>query len=129
VVEGKREVMEFVNEFEGVLQEMNRQGGFERSVLATDQGLPVATYPRPGEGEAATALVALLGQVSAQIRDELQMAPVDEVTIRANDREHLVCRRVDLGDDYVILGVLVPPGTAYRRLTNRAVQQVQELVL
>lgn len=122
-------VGKFVNHFEDVLREMNQEGGFRRSVLATDQGLPVATYPAPADQESATALVALLGQISVQIRSELEMAPLDEVTIRADDRTHLVCRTVDLGDDVLILGVLVPPGGAYRRETNRAVARIRDLVL
>lgn len=120
---------QFVNQFEAVLREMNQAGGYRRSVLATDQGLPVATAPMPVDQESATALVALLGQVSVQVRSELEMAPLDEVALRADDRTHLVCRTVDLGEDYLILGVLVPPGTPYRRETNRAVSRIRELVL
>lgn len=120
---------QFVNQFEAVLREMNQSGGYRRSVLATDQGLPVATAPKPVDQESATALVALLGQVSGQVRSELEMAPLDEVSLRADDRTHLVCRTVDLGEDYLILGVLVPPGTPYRRETNRAISRIRELVL
>lgn len=119
----------FLNRFQQVLMEMNRSGGFERSVLATDEGLPIANAPQLPNGEVDTAMVALLGQVSMQIRGELELAPVDEVTIRANDRVHWVCRTVDLGRDYIILGVLVPPETPYRRETNRAITRIQELIL
>lgn len=125
----EKTVKEFINQFQQVLAEMNRSGGFERSVLATDEGLPIANAPQLPNGEVDTAMVALLGQVSTQIRGELDMAPVDEVTIRANDRVHWVCRTVELGRDYVILGVLVPPETPYRRETNRAINRIQDLVL
>lgn len=122
-------VHQFVNQFERVLREMNQACGFRRSVLATGGGLPVAAYPEPVDQDSATALVALLERVSGQIRNELDMAPVDEIAIRADDQSQLVCRKVDLGEDYLILGVLAPPGTAYRRETSRAIARIRDLVV
>jgi predicted regulator of Ras-like GTPase activity (Roadblock/LC7/MglB family) len=112
--------------FDQILSEMNLEGGFTRSVLATAEGLPIASAPMSPDHELASAMIALLQQVSVEAQDHLGLAPVDEVTIRTEQKAYLVCRRISSGEDWVCLGALVPPGKAYRRATNRAVRRIRE---
>lgn len=114
--------------FSEILEEMNREGGFDRSVLATSEGLPIASSPMQPDQELASAMIAMLQQVGAETQDHLNLAAVDEVTIRTEDRMHLVCRRIQSGSDWICLCALVPPGSYYRRATNRAVRRICEII-
>jgi predicted regulator of Ras-like GTPase activity (Roadblock/LC7/MglB family) len=107
---------------------MNLEGGFVRSVLATSEGLPIASAPMSPDHELASAMIALLQQVSVETQDHLELAPVDEVTIRTEERVHLVCRTIISGDDWICLCALVPPGRVYRRATNRAVRRIKGVI-
>lgn len=114
--------------FSEILDEMNQEGGFNRSVLATSEGLPIASSPMQPDHELASAMIAMLQQVGAETQDHLNLAAVDEVTIRTEDRMHLVCRRIQSGSDWICLCALVPAGCYYRRATNRAVRRISEII-
>lgn len=111
--------------FEETLERINREGNFEASVLATPDGLPIATAPAGYDSDVTAAMVALLKSVAQQTQDHVGMAPLDEVSVRASDHIRLVCRyfRVD-GEDF-ILAVVVPREQRYhRQLTNRAIREL-----
>jgi predicted regulator of Ras-like GTPase activity (Roadblock/LC7/MglB family) len=114
--------------FSEILEEMNRTGGFTRSVLATSEGLPIASSPENPDMELASAMIALLQQVSAETQDHLGMEPIDEVVIRTRDQVHLVCRTINSGTDWLSLCAVVPPGRFYRRVTNRAVRMIRRAI-
>jgi hypothetical protein len=72
--------------------------------------------------------VALLRKVSREAQEQLGMAALDEVTIRSSDRVRLVCRYLAVGGQGLILAALVSPGRYYRRATNRAIRQIEQLL-
>ncbi len=111
-----------------ILEDMNQEGGFSRSVLATSEGLPIASAPMQPDHELASAMIAMLQQVSVETQDYLGLAPVDEVTIRTRENVHLVCRTIPSGEDMVCLCALVPSGGVYRRATNRAVRRIRDMI-
>jgi predicted regulator of Ras-like GTPase activity (Roadblock/LC7/MglB family) len=114
--------------FDEILQEMNANGGFIRSVLATSDGFSIASAPTNPDHELASAMIALLQQVSVETQDNLGLAAVDEVTIRTEDHSYLVCRTISSGADCLSLCALVPPGRSYRRATNSAVRKIQQII-
>jgi predicted regulator of Ras-like GTPase activity (Roadblock/LC7/MglB family) len=114
--------------FSDILEEMNQEGGFDRSVLATSEGLPIASCPMQPDHELASAMIAMLQQVGVETQDNLNLAAVDEVTIRTEDQMHLVCRRIQSGSDWICLCALVPAGAYYRRATNRAVRRISQIL-
>ncbi len=114
--------------FVDILREMNQDGGFTRSVLASSEGLPIASVPVNPDSELASAMVALLQQVSVETQGHLGLAPVDEVTIRTEDKVHLVIRTIVSGDDWLSLCALVPANRSYRRASNRAVRRIREVL-
>jgi predicted regulator of Ras-like GTPase activity (Roadblock/LC7/MglB family) len=109
-----------------ILTEMNDEGGFIRSVLATEDGFSVASAPASLDHELASAMIALLRNISVETQDNLGLEPVDEFTIRTTDHSYLVCRNIQTGGEWLSLCVLVPPGKAYRRATNRAVRRIRK---
>ncbi len=112
--------------FVEILNDMNQEGGFSRSVLATSEGLPIASAPVNPDSELASAMVAMLQQAASETRNQFQLPPIDEFTIRAENKLHLICRMIKIDSDMMILGVVVPPGQLYRRVTNKAITRIRE---
>jgi len=103
------------------------QGGFRAAVLANGEGLPIATVAASQDAEVTSAMVAMLQRVSEEARQRLGMAQVDQVAIRDHDGARLVCRSLRLGEAALLLAVMVPPRTYYRRATNRALRQIRRV--
>lgn len=113
--------------FETILQEINAQGEFVASVLASEDGLPIAAAPTPSPYDADTiaAMVTLVKDFITQAQARIGLAEVDEVSIIVGDRSRLVCRYFTAGAQPFVLTVLAPPHQSYRRLTTRAVREIQ----
>lgn len=111
-----------------ILYEMNADGRFEVVILASQDGLLIATEPANYDSEVTAATVAMLRKVSSETREQLEMASLDEVTIRSDNRARLVCRYLTVGEQGLILVALVPPDRYYRRVTNHAIGQIRRLL-
>lgn len=113
--------------FEQVLQRMNKEGFFVASVLASEDGLPIASAPTtsPYDADTIAAMVALVKDFITQTQTRLRLAEVDEVSIVVNDRSRLVCRYFSAAEQAFVLAVIAPPNQRYRRLTSRAVRDIQ----
>lgn len=114
--------------FEEILTRMNREGDFSTSVLASDDGLPVAAAPNPPAYDADTiaAMVTMVKNFIKQTQERLGLTEVDEVSIVVSDRSRLVCRYFHIGDLPFILAIVTPPNTTHRRLSTRAIRELKE---
>ncbi len=114
--------------FDQILDQMNSDGHFNASVLASQDGLAVASAPTPSPYDADTvaAMVALVKDFIVQTQTRLGMADVDEVSMVVGDKSRLVCRYFNTSDKQpLVLAVLTPPNATYRRLTTHAVRKIQ----
>lgn len=117
-----------IQQFEEVLEQMTQSGEFTSVVLASDEGLPLASVPSPYDSDTTAAMVALLQSVTREARDQLSMSEVDELTISDRDRIRLVCRYLEVNGEVLILAAMVPPNVYYRRVTNRAIRRIKYLL-
>jgi predicted regulator of Ras-like GTPase activity (Roadblock/LC7/MglB family) len=112
--------------FEETLKRVNGEGSFEVSMLASSDGLPIATVPSDYDTDVTAAMVALLRRVAQEMQDSVGLAQLDEVSVRASDKIRVVCRYFRVDDEDLILAVVVPSDRRYyRRLTNRAVREIK----
>jgi predicted regulator of Ras-like GTPase activity (Roadblock/LC7/MglB family) len=112
--------------FEETLERVNREGSFEASMVASSDGLPIATVPSDYDTDIIAAMVALLRSVARETQEHLGMAQIDEVSVRAHDKIRLICRYFSADDEDFILAVVVPSRRRYyRRLTNRAIMEIK----
>lgn len=111
-----------------ILGAMYEAGQFRAVVLASADGLPIAAAPAGYDSDLAAALVAMLRKVSGEAQGQLGLAEIDEVTVRSRDHVCLVCRRLDVGAEELILVAIVPPGRRYRRTTNQAIAQIKAML-
>lgn len=112
-----------------VLRRMQESEQFQAVVLASADGLPIATAPAGYDSDLAAALVAALRKVSGEAQSQLGLAEIDEVVVRSRDRVSLVCRRLDLGTEELLLVVIIPPGRRYRRATNQVIAEIKRALM
>jgi predicted regulator of Ras-like GTPase activity (Roadblock/LC7/MglB family) len=111
--------------FDEALQNMMDRLRLEGAVLASSDGLPIATVPSAYDPETAAAMVALLQSVSHEAHDQLGVSGVDEVTVVGRDRRRLVCRRLQIDGEELVLALMVPANRYYRRISNRAIKEIK----
>jgi len=118
---------EQTSDFESILAQMNQAGHFTAAVLASDDGLPVASAPTPAPYDTDTiaAMVTMVKDFIKQTQTRLGLAEVDEVAIFVNDKSRLICRYFDAGAHPLVLTVLAPPQISYRRVMSRAIKEIR----
>jgi predicted regulator of Ras-like GTPase activity (Roadblock/LC7/MglB family) len=108
-----------------ILHDMNETGNFKASFLVDAQGLPVAAVTSSYDTDTASAMAALVRNVIEQTQTRINLAEADEVNVRSNDKMRLVSRYFTVGDETLILVIVVPLNQAYRRLTNQAIKALR----
>jgi len=107
-----------------ILQKMNVMGHFQATILASSEGLPIASASSTDDASVTAAMVALLRGVGKQTREQLGLAELDEMILTSRDRRRLVCRYFTVDGDELILAVMVEPGGYYRQATSWAMREV-----
>ena len=115
----------YADSLDGLIQRMVDEGHFVGAVLATADGLPIASASSREDAEVTSAMVAMLSRVSEEAKRQLGMAEVDEVTIRDRERSRLVCRSLSVAGEELLLAVRVPARRSHRRATNQAIRRIQ----
>ncbi len=110
-----------------IIRQLIIRNGFKAAVLTNASGLPLVALPDGAEAEAPAAMVALIGRVFEQVHDRVGLRAMDEITLRDEVGQRLVCRRVVIGQQDMILAVLVPPRRDHRQATDLAVQQIKQV--
>lgn len=110
-----------------LLAEMNKRGDFPITVVTDRQGFPIASAAAPGQdAELQSAVVALIQKTASQVRQQLGMAQIDEISLHDTEGRQLVCRPFTANEHDMILAVLVPrKRQTYRRLTNKMVRTIR----
>jgi predicted regulator of Ras-like GTPase activity (Roadblock/LC7/MglB family) len=117
------------NELNDVLQTMNLEGNFIISILTDSQGLSIASAAGAGmDPDRQSAVVAFVQKTAAQAIKQLGMAKTEEISLYTEDGHHLVCRPFQIGENELILSVIIPDRlTSYRRITRSAIHQIEKI--
>lgn len=111
-----------------ILYAMREAGGVRAAVLASMDGLLIASASNEYDSDTMAAIVALLQKVGVEMQQQLGLPEIDEVTVRTLDHTRLACRRIHIGEETLILVAIAPPGQPYRRATNHAIFQIRQLL-
>ncbi|MBI3286646.1 MAG: hypothetical protein HYZ68_01225 [Chloroflexi bacterium] len=114
--------------FQDILLRMNAAGGFQASLVASRDGLPIVTVPSHYDLEVAAAMGALLASVADESQARVGLESMDEVVVLGRDRKRLILRHFKVGEEVLVLAAIVPPLVPYRRHTNRAIREIEEFL-
>lgn len=104
------------------LRELVNEGQFRGVVVASIDGLPLAMAGRSADKELMAGVAAWLKEFAERTHVSL-----DEIVARDMQGNRFVSRYFNVGDDPLLLAVNVPPGRAHRRLTNKAIKEIQRV--
>lgn len=104
------------------LREMIQGGQFRAAVVASIDGLPLATAGRSADKELMAGVAAWLKEYAERTHVSL-----DEIVARDTQGNCFVSRYFNVGDDPLLLAVKVPPGRPHRRLTNKAIREIKRV--
>lgn len=108
---------------EAILKDLLKQGGFFSAVVASNEGLPLATA-----GNADTTLIAAVAAAIKRLAERAQHAPA-EITSRSVSGEQIIIRYFSVDDELLLLSLTIPAGRhPYRRLTHRAIRDIQKIL-
>jgi len=110
------------NEIEAVLNTLLQFDGFICAVVASKEGLPFAMA-----GSTDTTLLAAVAATIKDTANRVQQSP-SEVSIRNDKGEQTIIRYFKVDDERLLLSVNIVVGRAYRRLTSRAIRQIQQIL-
>ena len=111
------------NSIETVLNTLLAQGHFSSAVVASNEGLPLATA-----GKADTTLIAAVAAAIKRLAERAQQSPA-EITSRSVGGERIIIRYFSVGEELLLLSITLPPGRhPYRRLTNHAIRDIKKIL-
>lgn len=113
---------------ERVLSKINEKGGFKASIISTLDGLTLASVASEYDDTRISAISAIVQDVSEKAEKFIGFNRMDEVSLVDDDKFRLVCREFQVDGRHLILTVAVPPYKTYRKLTNDALREIQNII-
>jgi hypothetical protein len=78
--------------------------------------------------ERQSAVVAFIQKTAVQASKQLGMAVADEISVFDSNGQKLVCRPYTIGDNTLILAIMVSNRNAsYRKSTNNAIREIRTI--
>ncbi|MCX7683560.1 MAG: hypothetical protein N2508_16590 [Anaerolineae bacterium] len=109
-----------------IMRRLLVENGFKAGVLTDASGLPLVALPDGAAASAPAAMVAFIRRAFDQVRGQVGLREMEEVILRDEFGQRLVCRRVRAGQYDLVLAILVPPGREYAQATEQAVRQIRQ---
>jgi len=122
----KREFLQ--GKIEQVLYRMNQEGDFKAAIISTLDGFSFASVSDEFDDVKISAISAIVQDVSKRAEMYIGFKRMDEVSLVDDDKFRLVCREFVVGASHFILTVVVPPYKAYRRITNVALKELEDIL-
>ncbi len=107
-----------------------QQGQFEALLLFNDEGIPMAEvgqcmhYSR----DTLTALSVVFAQAVELVNDFQGDAPLNENSIRTNNKFRIVSRPLLVNELLLTLMAIVPAQLPYRKITNTAIRKIRHIM-
>lgn len=111
-----------------LLSEMNTEADFPIAVVTNRDGLVIASSSPGGmDPQRQSAVAAKVGETAALASAQLQMGRTDEISISADQGQHLVCRPIPVnGKDLFLAVMLKDRAQPYRRATNKVIAHIRQ---
>ena len=109
---------------------LRNQGQIEAFILFNEEGIPMAevgdftSYNK----DTITALSVLFHQAAELIADFEANTTINEASIRTTNNFRIVSRPFQIKDGHLVLIAILPQNVSYRKVTNKAVRRIQELM-
>lgn len=113
---------------EGALVSMCQRGEFSGSVLADNNGLPLAVYNSPVEGNVMAAFTSVLGQSLAETGRLLNEPNANNISMDINYIDKIVLRKFFLENKPFFLMIICPQHVDERAEVELSINQVSAIL-
>lgn len=108
-----------------LLQATNTLGGYEMSLVCTEQGLPVSSAGAGLDSDELAAFTSLFDNIVQRAQRDLGFKAVDELTLLDPGRGRFVIRPLELSQrTRMFLVVQMDPKKTWRRYTNQLASEL-----
>lgn len=112
-----------------LLQATNTLGGYEMSLICTEQGLAVSVAGHGLDSDELAAFTSLFDNIVQRARRDLGFKAVDELTLLDPGRGRFVIRPLVFGESTTMfLVVQMDPKRTWRRYTNQLATELMKVM-
>jgi predicted regulator of Ras-like GTPase activity (Roadblock/LC7/MglB family) len=115
-----------MGDVQNIVESLVRENAFRAAVLTDEYGLPLGAFPTGTLSEAPAATVAQIRRLFERVHGRVGLRAMEEVALRDDAGQRLVCRRIVVGEYDLILAVLVPPGRRCRQAIDQAIEAIRQ---
>lgn len=112
------------DKLENVLYGMCRRGGFQGAVVADEQGLALAIYNSPVEGDVLAAFTTVLGEAIEKAGRFLEQYDANNISLDINFVDKAVVRKFSVGNNSFYILVICEQEIDERSEIELSIEQV-----
>ena len=111
------------------LEQITSEGGFKAALLTTEDGFSVVDVESKLDSGALAALAGFVWKMNQNVFDLTGFETIDQITMSGISGDSVICRSFEVMDQPVVLIVIADVKSAYRDLTDRAVEGIKRILL
>lgn len=115
-----------MGDVQNIVESLVRENAFRAAVLTDEFGLPLGAFPTGALSEAPAATVAQIRRLFDRVHGRVGLRAMEEVTLRDDAGQRLICRRIVVEEYDLILAALVPPGRPCRQAIEEASEEIRQ---
>ncbi|MBU1232975.1 MAG: hypothetical protein KKD01_16730 [Proteobacteria bacterium] len=116
------------DQLENVLYGMCQRGGFQGAAVADEQGLALAIYNSPVEGDVLAAFTTVLGEAIGKAGRFLEQHDANNISLDINFIDKAVVRQFSLGDNSFYILVICGQEIDERSEIELSIKQVTAIL-
>jgi len=110
------------------LEHIAEEGGFMAALMASEDGFVVADIESELDSAELAALAGFIWTTNMNVVDLTGFEDVDQLTLSTPSGDAVICRSFEVLDQHVILIVIASVDSAYRGLTDRAMEGIKRIL-
>ncbi len=111
------------------LEYIARDGGFKAALLTTEEGFAVVDIESKLDSDALAALAGFVWKMNENVLDLTGFENIDQITMSGPSGDSVICKSFEVLEQPVVLIVIAGVESAYRELTDRAVEGIKRILL
>lgn len=110
------------------LEHVAREGGFKAALLTTEDGFSVVDIESNLDSSALAALAGFVWKMNREAVELTGFENIDQITMSGPTGDSVICQSFEAMEQPVVLIVIASVESAYRELTDRAVDGIKRIL-
>lgn len=110
------------------LEQIAREGNFKAALLTTEDGFAVVDIESKLDSSSLAALAGFIWTMNLNVLDLTGFKKIDQITMSGLTGDSVICQSFEVMDQPVVLIAIASVDSAYRELTDRAVEGIKRIL-